>query len=196
MTEDILNVDILKAMMGFCEDVSKSISQMEGKMDTRFQEMAIEINKSEEKSDKRMNRKDGRLDKLESEMRRFHYGKIKTNTLKQTEQFLMDQLAGIIEPPPRVQRPRTREQEREKVDEDTDGIDWFTQSGGFKSTCSRTLDNELVSSTETYNAKQRREDDRREKENMRRRKEERESLKEKELEKRKLMEDGGKTDGK
>ena len=82
MSEEISNMDLLKAMMGFKEDISKNISRLEGKMDTKFQEMAGEIKKIDDKMDDRMTRMDGRLDKLENEMRWFHFGRIKSQFFK------------------------------------------------------------------------------------------------------------------
>ena len=43
VTRDISNADILKAMMGFKEDVSKNIGRLEDKMDMKLSSTAAAI---------------------------------------------------------------------------------------------------------------------------------------------------------
>ena len=176
---DISNADILKAMMGFKEDIAKNIDRLENKMDIKLEEVAGEIKKIETKADKRMDIMDGRLDKLENEMRRFQFGRIKSNSQKLMEMPLNSQPAGRIDPPPPIQKPVQRNSTRKDIEAiNDDEIDWFASPSGYKSTWAKSLDKELgvVNDDMIY------EDEKKEKEELMRKRNEREVRKMKEIE--------------
>ena len=126
--------------MGFREDVAKNISRLESKMENKLREVTEDINRIEVKSDDKMQKMDRRLDKLENEMRRYQFGRMKSTTLIHSD-ISQSQPGGQAALPPRIMRPKTNQRVNEKENEDE--IDWFERTGAFKSTWARSLDKEL-----------------------------------------------------